>query len=129
MKMSSWLEPELQRGLRNVAAPADLWDRVRSAPAPLTQPIPRPRMLVWAMAATVTMMTVGLSVVQRRAAIVAADPQRYGVRCENPAELRAYVRANAGLEAVARTAPAQVRLRGPMDVQTNSLTCSLCHLD
>ncbi len=31
MAMNTWLEPELERGLREVTAPPELWDRLQSA--------------------------------------------------------------------------------------------------
>ena len=127
MKISSWLEPELERGLRNVTAPPDLWDRVQAARAATTHPRPitPPRLLTWAMAATVTVMAIGVSVVERRNVVSAGEPQRFADHCENPAELRAYARANPGLEVVSRSAPAPLRV----SVQQNSLACNLCHLD
>jgi hypothetical protein len=120
--MTSWLEPELEQGLRTVTAPAELWDRIH---APQPKRSSASRGFVWAAAAAVVVMTVGLSVVQRRNVVKTVEPQRFGDHCENPAELRAYAIANPGLEVVSRS----VRVPLRVSVQQNSLTCNLCHLD
>jgi hypothetical protein len=103
--MNNWLEPSLQRGLRPVAAPPDLWARIQAQSAPL--PAPRTPWFVWAMAAVVVLLAVGLSIVQRERfpgdealAIQAlgGDTQRLAFHCQNPAQLRAWVRANTGFD-------------------------------
>jgi hypothetical protein len=91
--MNTRLEPELQRGLREVTAPPELWDRVQS---PRT--VPRGasnRGVVWAMAATVVLIAIGLSAVHRDNVGL---PALTGDRCQNPAQLRAWVRAKTGLD-------------------------------
>ncbi len=93
MEMNPRLELELQRGLRGVTAPPELWDRVQGAP--VARPSESSRGLVWAMAAAMVLITVALSFVHRDNAdfpMLASD------RCQNPAELRAWVRAKTGLD-------------------------------
>jgi hypothetical protein len=94
VEMNSRLELELQRGLREVTAPAELWNRVQAARvAPPS--VSSGRGPVWAMAAAVVLITVGLSVVHRDNA---GFPAPAGDRCQNPAQLRAWVRAKTGLD-------------------------------
>lgn len=90
------LESELRRGLASVAAPPELWDRVQAAR--FTPSSGHPRRLVWAMAATVVVVAVGLSFVNRESVAVAVDSQKTAFHCQNPAELRAWVKANTGLD-------------------------------
>jgi hypothetical protein len=91
--MNTWLEPELQRGLREVTAPPELWDRIQS---PKTVPLgANNRRLVWAMAATVVLIAIGLSAVHRDNTGL---PALTSDRCQNPAQLRAWVRARTGLD-------------------------------
>jgi hypothetical protein len=91
--MNQRLEHELQYGLRPVTAPPELWDRIQ---APAAVPLRESnRGLVWAMAATVVLMAVGLSLVHRDNT---AFPVFAGDHCQNPAQLRAWVRAKTGLD-------------------------------
>ena len=110
--INDWLEPELRRSLREVAAPADLWNRVQ---APQAAPSNRSnRAMVWAMAATVILAAVGLSLVRPPPRDVS---RQMAFHCENPAELRAWVRANTGLDVPLQTAlPASIQLSGARDV-------------
>jgi hypothetical protein len=103
--MNNWLEPELQRGLRGVTAPPELWDRLQAAQ--VKPPARNNHALVWAMAATVALVAVGLSTVHRQSIggdeafalhALAGDSQRVAFHCQNPAELRAWVRAKTGLD-------------------------------
>jgi hypothetical protein len=113
--MSQWLEPELQRGLRPVSAPAELWDRIQGqhAAAPGRVEVRENRRLVWAMAAAVVVAAIGLSLVQRQRAAV---PQ-IAFHCQNPAQLRAWVRANTGLDVPLRARPAaSIQLIGARNV-------------
>ena len=116
MPMNHWLEPELQRGLREVAAPAELWDRVRAAQVPQSRKSNRG--LVWAMAVTVVLAAVGLSLVrspdeQLAVQALANGSQQIAFHCQNPARLRAWVRANTGLDVPLRAAPpASIQLIG-----------------
>ena len=91
--INDWLEPELRRGLREVAAPPDLWNRIQAPQAVSSNR--RNRAMVWAMAATVMLAAVGLSLVRPPARVAS---QQMAFHCENPAELRAWVRANTGLD-------------------------------
>jgi hypothetical protein len=117
--MNNWLEPELQGGLREVTAPADLWDRVqaaRVAPARPLSSVPS-RRLIWAMAATVVLAAVGLSILRAHRDSAAGDEalalqalsidsQRVAFHCENPTQLRAWVKAKTGLDVPLRSEPA-----------------------
>lgn len=110
--MHKGLEPELQKALRPVAAPAELWDRLnaaQSAPSVSQRFAPRKRSnqtLVWAIAAAVSLIAVGLSSVYRSGGgrdevtalqALAVDSQRIAFHCQNPAQIRAWVRAQTGL--------------------------------
>jgi len=86
-------EPELRRSLRNVTAPPELWDRIQTQRTASPRASNRP--LVWAMAATVVLIAIGLSVIHRDNV---AFPAFAGDRCQNPAQLRAWVRAKTGLD-------------------------------
>jgi len=91
--MNKWPEPELRQSLRQVSAPPELWDRIqahKTAPPPTTN-----RLLVWAMAAAVVLMAVSLSNIQRDNLV---SPVFAGDRCQNPAQIRAWVRAKTGLD-------------------------------
>jgi len=92
MEMNRWLESSLQQGLREVPAPAELWDRVRNSKAVSSRE--SNLTLTWAMAAAVVLIVVGLSVIQRDHAVYPLT----GDHCENPAQLRAWVRAKTGLD-------------------------------
>ena len=108
--MSDWLQPELQRALRPVAAPPELWERLQTSQ---TAPAARGnRGLVWAIAAALVLMTVGLSVVYRdNIAFQAAAADH----CQNPAQLRAWVRAKTGLDLPFRANSPSIQL---IDAQT-----------
>ncbi len=103
------LESDLEQGLRSVTAPPELWDRLQGAQIPQSRD--RHRGLVWAMAVTVVLAAVALSLVRspdEAAAIqiLDSDSQNMAFRCQNPAQLRAWVRANTGIDVPLRDAPA-----------------------
>jgi hypothetical protein len=93
LPLESGLCHELRHGLREVTAPPELWDRVRAAKAVSSRE--NNRTLVWAMAAAVVVMAVGLSLIHRDN--VASSPLTSD-HCQNPAQLRAWVRAKTGLD-------------------------------
>jgi hypothetical protein len=102
------LERELQQGLRSVTAPPELWERVRAAQA--LQPGEGNRGLVWALAMAVFLAAVALSLVRppdEAFAIRALADGSPGIafRCQNPAQIRAWVRANTGLDLPLRDGP------------------------
>jgi hypothetical protein len=101
--MNQRLELELQRGLREVSAPPELWDRVQSSRRDLNRTEERSRKLVWALVPTVVLATVALSLVRPP---VRQDSQPIAFHCQNPAQLRAWVKANTGLDVPLRAAPA-----------------------
>jgi len=103
MAMNNWLEPQLQDGLREVAAPPELWDRVRAAR--VTPPKQSSRKLVWAMAAAVVVAVVALSMLPARRETITGASQRIDFHCQNPAQLRAWVKAHTGLDVPLRSAP------------------------
>jgi hypothetical protein len=91
------LERELHVGLREVSAPAELWDRIQ---APQSARLVQSRGPVWAIAAAVVLVAVGLSLLYARRQSIAADNEspKIALHCENPAQLRAWVRARTGLD-------------------------------
>jgi hypothetical protein len=100
--MNKWPEPELRQSLRQVSAPCELWDRIQTqaaAPPPATN-----RLLVWALAAAVVLMAFGLSLIHRDNVVF---PVFAGGRCQNPAQIRAWVRAKTGLDLPLRSDPSQ----------------------
>jgi hypothetical protein len=104
------LESVLEQGLRSVTAPPELWDRLQGAPIP--HPRSTHRGLVWAMAATVVLAAVALSLVRPRDE-AAAVQQSMVFRCQNPAQLRAWVRARTGIDVPLRdTAAESIQLIG-----------------
>jgi len=110
--MNNWLEPELERGLQPVAAPAELWNRVQGARVAKASA----RRLVWAMAATVVLAAVALSKLPARHETL-GDPQSAAFHCQNPAQLRAWVRANTGLDVPLRASlPRSIQLIGARSV-------------
>jgi hypothetical protein len=94
------MKSELQLALRPVAAPPELWERVQSAR--VSRPQTTSRGFVWAMAATVVLVAVALSLVRSPAR---EDPPLSAFHCQNPAQLRAWVRANTGFDVPLRAAP------------------------
>lgn len=102
------LEPELEWGLREVSAPAELWERVQSASLIDTPPVKPFRWgLVWATAAAAMVIAASATLVHLERAgndeamalrALHSDSQLAGFQCENPARLRAWVRANTGLD-------------------------------
>jgi hypothetical protein len=112
--MNSWLAPELERGLREVTAPPELWDRIQ---APKRAPAGGSRRLAWALAAAVVLIAFGLSTVHRESAAIESDSQPLAFHCQNPAQLRAWVKARTGLDVPLRGAPpASIQLIGARDL-------------
>lgn len=108
MAMNTWLAPELEHGLREVTAPPELWDRLQSARA--ARPPENTRRLVWALALTVVVAAVGLSLVRSP---LHQGSQTIAFHCQNPAELRAWVKAKTGIDVPLRgDPPASIRLIG-----------------
>jgi hypothetical protein len=107
--MNTWLAPELEHGLREVTAPAELWDRLQSARA--ARPPENTRRLVWALALAAVLASVALLSLVRSP--VRRDSQTIAFHCQNPAELRAWVKATTGLDVPLRgTSPASIQLIG-----------------
>jgi hypothetical protein len=105
--MNTWLAPELEHGLREVAAPPELWDRVQSSRV-VRAPESSHR-LVWALALTVV-LTAALSLVRSP---MRQDSQALAFHCQNPAELRAWVKAKTGIDVPLSSAPpASIQLIG-----------------
>jgi hypothetical protein len=100
--MNQRLEFELQRELREVSAPPELWDRIQRPQH--ARSTGNSRRLVWAMAVGVALAAVALSLV--RSPVRDNGPQ-LAFHCQNPAQLRAWVRANTGLDVPLRTAPSE----------------------
>jgi hypothetical protein len=107
------MKSELQFALHPVTAPPELWERVQSAR--ISRPQTTSRGFVWAMAATVVLAAVALSLVRLP---VRQDSQRIAFHCQNPAQLRAWVRANTGFDVPLRAAPpASIQLIGARAVE------------
>lgn len=105
---SPWFEPELQWGLRGVSAPPGLWERVQTAGI-IETPQAKPFRwgLVWATAAAAILIATSATLVHLQRAgsdeamalgALHADSKLIGFHCENPARLRAWVRAKTGLD-------------------------------
>jgi hypothetical protein len=110
--MNEWLEPELQRGLGGVTAPPELWGRVQSARVSRLQETSRK--LVWALALTVVLSAMALSLVRSP---VRTHSQAIAFHCQNPSQLRAWVKVNTGLDVPLRGAPpASIQLIGARNV-------------
>ena len=130
MAMNTWLEPELKRELCEVAAPPELWSRVQSAR--LLRPRESRRGLVWATAATMILATVALSRMPAGENAAVNDTQPIGLRCQNPAQIRAWEVARA-TDVSAAASPSAVT--GPRFTLAGNnsaalqLSCKLCHLD
>ena len=106
------LEVELLSDLHPVSAPADLWDRVQSARVYKPSSRLRPRGFAWAMAMSLVVAAAGFLWVSSpvRQAQLAGDAE---LRCQNPAQLRAWVRAKTGLDLPFRAElPASIQLIG-----------------
>jgi hypothetical protein len=120
-----WLEADLLWGLREESAPEDLWDRVQAGR--VQTPVSRRRFsfrMNYAMAAAAVVLigaAIGLPVRQD-----ALAPGRYsasrlaGEHCQNPAEMRAWVKADP-------MQPAAWRETG--HAASLQIGCKLCHLD
>jgi hypothetical protein len=99
---------ELQFALRQVHAPPELWDRVQSAR--VSRPQTTSRGFVWALALAVVLAAVALSLVRPP---VRKDPPLAAFHCQNPVQLRAWVKANTGFDVPLRAAlPAPLQLIG-----------------
>ncbi len=102
------LDHELERALREVSAPPELWERVQAARMFDTRPVKAFRWgLVWATAAAAILVAASATLVHIERArsdealalrAVNADSKPIGFYCENPARLRAWVRAKTGLD-------------------------------
>lgn len=109
MEMKQPLESDLGHSLREVTAPPELWDRVQSVRVRRPQ---ASRGLVWAVAATVVLATLALS------KLPAGRSQQMAFHCQNPAQLRAWVKANAGFNVPLRASlPASIQLVGARAVE------------
>jgi len=103
----------LEHGLRKVHAPPELWDRIQTPQA--VRRNGSSRRLLWAPALAVVLAAVALSLVRLP---VRQDSQRIAFHCQNPAQLRAWVRANTGFDVPLRAAPpASIQLIGARAVE------------
>ena len=126
MAMNTWLAPHLERELREVAAPQELWSRVQAAR--FARPRESRRGLVWVTAATVMLAAVALSRMPAGgSAASSSDSQPTGLHCQNPAQTRAWEVARA-TEAISVVAPARFALTAN-NSGALQLSCKLCHLD
>jgi len=110
-------EIELHHGLRPVTAPAELWDRVELARMPESR-VPH-RSLVWALAMAVVLAAVALSWVCQTEATSRLQAFSGELRCQNPAQIRAWVRAKTGLDLPLRAElPPTIQLIGVRKVSS-----------
>jgi hypothetical protein len=106
------MKSELQFALRPVAAPPQLWERVQSARVSRAQTTSRG--IVWALALAAVLAVVALSLVRSPAR---RDSQVIAFHCQNPVQLRAWVKANTGFDVPMRAAlPASIQLIGARDI-------------
>ncbi len=116
MEMNLPLESHLRQGLREVTAPPELWDRVQSGEAP--KPLAASRSFVWTLALAVALAAVALSLVRSPAR---SDSQQIAFRCQNPAQLRAWVQANTGFNVPLRASlPPSIQLIGARRVANSA---------
>jgi hypothetical protein len=107
------LGPHMERALCEVSAPPELWERVQAASMVEASVIETPPAkpfcwgLVWATAAAAILIATSATLVhlQRTGSDEAvalralhSDSRLINFRCENPARLRAWVRAKTGLD-------------------------------
>ncbi len=108
MPISQRSQLELQRELRAVSAPPELWDRIQRPQH--ARSTGSSRRLVWAMAVGVVLAAVALSLVRSP---VRDNAPQLAFHCQNPTQLRAWVRANTGMDVPLRSAPpASIQLIG-----------------
>jgi hypothetical protein len=100
----AWIERELARQLRPVAAPADLWGRIEERRA-----LPRERSFGWSVwpIAAALMLVAGSAVVWRlvtprsieeMAMRELRDTDHLDFRCDDPEQIRRWVKAKAGID-------------------------------
>jgi hypothetical protein len=103
----------LEHGLCEVHAPEELWDRIQTPRA--VRRHGSNRRLVWAMAATVVLAAVAVSLV--RSPVRNQSPLA-AFHCQNPAQLRAWVKANTGFNVPLRAVPpSSIQLIGARAVE------------
>lgn len=121
------LEPELEWNLREVSAPPELWERVQASVVEHPPVKPFRWGLVWATAAAAILIATSATLVHLERAgsdeamalrALHADSKLVGFQCENPARLRAWVRARTGLDLPLReeTSPA-IQLIGARTIE------------
>jgi len=101
---SEHLDPVLKKHLARVAAPANLWNRVRT---PMDAPVKASPWMAWGTAAAVLAMTASGWVALKRQpvtveamALAALDraPQEFTLQTEDAAAIRKWVRTNSGID-------------------------------
>jgi hypothetical protein len=111
-KQEHWLQTVLHRDLGPVEAPAELWDRVRIGPAagPRATRLP----MVWTLAAAVAIVIAVLAVRGRERALpVLANASRLEFQSGDPAQIRAWLNAHAGIDvAIPGVLQPSIRLLG-----------------
>jgi len=130
----AWLAAELEWGLRETSAPAELWNRIEEARRVAVEPHKRMGIgLVWAMAAAFVLASLVLPIGSHQALALRALSSPSGVaglHCGNPAELRAWARKSGSVSNsphdLARGNLSSWAMDNPADLQ---LACKLCHLD
>jgi len=92
---NEWLEPVLTEHLSRVRAPEELWRRVQTPR--VQQSRSSSPQLIWALAATLAIVTVAWGFHARLNALDSRDGN-LTLRCADPARIRAWVKANTGLD-------------------------------
>jgi hypothetical protein len=115
----AWVEKELARQLRPVAAPDDLWDRIEERRN--ARPERRLRWPAWPIAAAL-MLAAGAAAIwqigapqtmEELAVRELRDSGRLDFRSEDPGQIRSWVRAKAGMDVeLPRSAGREIRLVG-----------------
>jgi hypothetical protein len=95
-----WFEPVLSQHLDRVVAPDELWDRVQ-------RPARRPRGRISVNAAAVAMIALAIAVL-----VAWVFPSHRNMQSSDAVQVRAWVRANAGIDVPFVAQPAGVRLIG-----------------
>jgi len=102
-----WFEPVLAQHLHPVVAPDELWERVQ-------RPVRRPSVHASVNAARIRAWAMGAVAVVALAMVVLAwvYPSHRNIQSSDAAQVRAWVRANAGVDVPFVAQPAGVRLIG-----------------
>jgi len=112
---NEWLEPVLTEHLGRVRAPKELWYRVQTPRARLSGG--STRQLAWALATTLAIVAVAWGF-HARGNGLSANQANLTLRCADPGQIRAWVKANTGIDIpLAVKPPATVQLISALAVK------------